>query len=83
MIDGRPIKEQAYQGCTGILRLTGTYSPSRVEAACKLALRQSNSIVYRTIANILINNRDAGVDNAPPPFQLPSHENLRGSGSYN
>jgi transposase len=83
MIDGRPIKEQAYQGCTGILRLAGTYSPSRVEAACKLALQQSHSIVYRTIANILVNNRDAGVDNTPLPFQLPNHENLRGSGSYN
>jgi hypothetical protein len=80
MIDSRTIKEQAYQGCTGILRLAAAHTPPRVEAACKLAL-QSTSNTYRTIANILLNNRDLLLE-GHVPFKLPAHDNLRGSEAY-
>jgi len=44
---------------------------------------QSTSNTYRTIANILLNNRDMLEDNAHQlTFKLPSHENLRGSEAY-
>ncbi|MES2331183.1 MAG: IS21 family transposase [Bacteroidota bacterium] len=82
MIDSKPIKEQAYKGCVGLLRLADSHSKERVEAACKLALEQSNSIVYRTIANILLNNRDSAVDDANQTDLFPAHENLRGSEAY-
>lgn len=83
MIDDRPIREQAYQGCVGLLRLADSHTPARVEAACKMALEQTSSNSYRTIANILLNNRDVPVDSNSPAFRLPNHENLRGSDAFN
>lgn len=82
MIDSRPIKEQAYLGCIGILRLAARHSDQRVEAACELALK-SNSTTYRTIANILLHHRDliTGAEKKKP-FQLPLHDNLRGSEAF-
>lgn len=81
MIDSRPHKEQAYLGCTGILRLARAFSDARVEAACSLALN-SGSNNYRTIHNILANNRDMATQDKPLLFSLPHHENLRGSEAY-
>jgi len=82
MIDSKAIKEQAYRGCTGILRLASSHPPARVEAACELAL-QSSSNTYRTIANILLNNCDLLMaEEKITPFKLPKHENLRGSEAY-
>jgi transposase len=83
MMDSKPHKEQAYLGCMGILRLAATHSAQRTETACKLALK-SSSTSYRTVANILINNRDLMLtDEQPSLFRLPLHDNLRGSEAYN
>lgn len=83
MMDSRLHKEHAYLGCTGILRLASTHSFPRTETACKIAL-QTSSTSYRTVANILINNRDLMLAGEQlTPFALPFHENIRGSEAYN
>lgn len=83
MLDSRAVKEQAYNGCLGILRLSKSYPPARVEAACNRALL-AQSASYKTICNILINNLDRQNEPASASsFSLPNHENLRRSEAYN
>ena len=59
------------------------YGPSRLEAACGMAL-QVPSVSYRLVHNILENNRDkasaAAEYHAP---MLPFHDNIRGKEVYN
>jgi transposase len=83
MINSKAIKEQTYNGCVGILRLSKSYPPFRVEAACNRALL-TQSTSYKTIHNILVNNLDQQDDSASAQlsFSLPNHENLRGSEAY-
>lgn len=82
MIDSKAIREQSYRGFIGLLHLASSHTPARVEAACELAL-QSNSKTYRTIANILLNNRDLlASGEKQTPFKLPEHENLRGNKAF-
>jgi transposase len=81
MIDSRAHKEHAYNGCIGLLRLVHQFSASRVEAACSLAL-STESTAYRTIQNILANNRDTAARQTALVFSLPKHENIRGKKAY-
>lgn len=73
--------EQALRTCIGILRLTRSYEPERVEAAA----RRGNIIGSKTLASIR-SILDKGLDRlsavaAPEPAPL-LHENIRGRGYY-
>lgn len=39
------IKEQGYNSCLAVLRLSKKYTPARLEAACALALNRFHSIL--------------------------------------
>jgi hypothetical protein len=78
MLDSRAVKEQAYNGCFGILRLSKSYPLARVEAACKRVLL-SQSTSYKTICNILAAYLNAQDTPQQLSFSLPSHENQRDS----
>jgi transposase len=82
MLTSRAVTEQSYNGCLGILRLSKSYPSTRVEAACKRALL-SQSTSYKTICNILAANLDTQDVPQQLSFNLPSHDNLRGSDAYN
>ena len=82
VLKAKKITEQAYTACLGILRLAKSYSPLRVEAACKRALG-GQSFTYTTISNILHNNLDTIDTEQLFLFDMPEHNNLRGPGAYN
>jgi len=73
--------QQGFRSCLGIMRLTKTFSPQRLEAACAKALA-IGSPSYKSIRSILDNK----LDQAPVPAQpmiLPlSHTNIRGADYY-
>jgi transposase len=79
----RASNEQSYQACLGVFRLTTGYPNDRVDNACKKAL-ESNSYSYKLVQSILENNQDKVDTEAATStdFKLPTHENLRGSESY-
>jgi len=52
------IKEQGYNAALSILRLSKTYSPDRLEAACEFALEQIRSPRYKNLKAILSSNQD-------------------------
>lgn len=58
IFDSVKIKEQGYNACLSVLRLSKSYSKERLEAACSLALTKFRSPHYRHLKSILASNED-------------------------
>ena len=75
--------EQGYRSCLGILRLERTYSPARLEAACRRA-QALEACTYKSVQSILKTGLDQQplsepVSTIPLPF---AHAHLRGTTYY-
>jgi len=71
--------EHGFRGCLGIIRLSKTYTPERVENACKRAL-ELQAYTYRSVKSLL----ERSLENLTPGEKkniIPLHPNIRG-GSY-
>lgn len=81
IMESRPHPQQGYRSCLGIIRLSGTYTQERVEAAAVRALR-ANATSYRSVRSIL----EKGLDKLPlkdtPAYSEPEHTNIRGRDYY-
>jgi len=82
ILQSRPVPEQSYRSCLGILRLGDKYGSLRLEAAAQRALNSELS-TYKSVAAILKNGLDTlavpATDQTKPPLV---HENLRGADYY-
>ena len=58
IFDSVKIKEQGYNSCLSVLRLSKTYSNERLEVACSMALTKFRSPRYRHLKAILAANED-------------------------
>jgi len=66
----------------GILKsLVGSYSPTRVEAACVRALK-FNTCSFRSVRSILKSGLDRQGAADKTQTSLPFHENIRGGQYY-
>jgi hypothetical protein len=74
--------EQSYKACLGLKKLSEIYGNDRFEAACNRALKGSK-VNYGMIKNILKNNLDKLQSQQLQMFEIPEHENIRGSQTYN
>jgi transposase len=79
----RPHPELGYRSCLGIMRLSGRYPATRMEAACRRAL-VIGTRSYRGVESILAHNLD---DSPLPAEERPDdpprqHEQLRGPTYY-
>jgi transposase len=74
--------EQTYNACIGLKRLSETYGVIRFEAACNRASNASR-VSYVMIKNILEKNLDKQDETQLKLFNLPKHDNIRGSQNYN
>jgi len=83
IIESKPHPEQGYRSCLGIIRLAKKYSPERLEAACRRALK-IKAFSYKSVNSILKNRLDhqALPSEEPAPKKTVSHHNIRGSGYY-
>ena len=81
VLKAKSFTEQTYNACLGIMRLTKSYSPKRMEAACKRAL-SGHCYNYTTINNILIHNLDTLEPEELLLFRMPEHDNVRGPQTY-
>ena len=83
LLASHPHPEQGYRACLGLMRLSKTHGPARMEAACARALHLG-APRYRTVQNILASGTDriALPDAAAPPPRLPIHPNIRGRAYY-
>ena len=77
----RPHPEQGFRSCLGVLALSKSYEPARLDAACRRGL----SIRARSVASIR-SILKTGLDSAfleDEAEQLPlQHPNIRGQGYY-
>jgi len=82
VLESRQFTQQTYNACLGLLRMARTYGHDRMEAACRRGLR-GRSFNYRTISNILTSGMDKlEEDHGPNLFNIPPHDNLRGSEAF-
>jgi transposase len=82
ILASRPHPQQGFRSCLGIMRLGKSYSPERLEAACRRALTLG-ACSYKSIESIL----KKGLDRQPLPQQpdgiaSPYHANIRGPHYY-
>jgi len=83
ILENRPHPEQGFRACLGIVRLTRSYGPARVEAAAERAI-EIGALTYGSVKSILVNNLDRrpaqtrNTDGAPI-----LHSNIRGPRYYN
>lgn len=82
MLTATKIEEQSYKSCMGLLQMSKTYSPERLEVASTKA-KSMDSCTYTTVSNILKNGQDLIASKRPPSQQAtPEHKNVRGAGYY-
>ena len=58
LLSSSKVEETAYRGCISILKLSDTYTNTRLEKACKLALEHLSRPGYKNIKMILQSNQD-------------------------
>jgi transposase len=73
--------EHGYRSCLGLLSLAKRYGPTRLEAACALAL-ELGAVQYRHVRDILAAGRDRIAQDRPAEWVSPAHDNLRGAAYY-
>jgi len=82
IMSSRAHPQQGFRPCLGLLRLGKTYSPLRLEAACRRALALG-STSYKTVKSIL----EKHLEHQPLPAKRPhtpplDHGNIRGADYY-
>jgi len=80
IMEHRDHPEHGFRSCLGIIRLSKTYSPERVENACKRAL-ELEAYNCRSVRSLLEKN----LENLTPQEKkniLPLHANIRGKSYY-
>src|SRR3989475_551354 len=83
LLASKPHPEQGYRACLGLMRLSKTHGPARMDAACARALHLG-APSYRTVQNILASGADriALPDASAASPRSPSHPNIRGRAYY-
>ena len=77
------IKEQGYNSCLSVLRLSKTHSKERLEVACEMALAKIRSPRYRHVKAILSANQDITYKQNKHPVQQDANGGyVRGSVYY-
>lgn len=73
--------QQAYGTCNDVLSLGKTYGYDRLESAAALMKAETGKAAYRSLANILKNNRDKAAANTIIST-TPQNDNVRGASAY-
>lgn len=69
ILTSKPVEQQTYRSCMGLLKLAEKYSDSRLEAACKKALSFTAPPSYKSTSNILAARADQSV---PSKDEIPA-----------
>jgi len=81
IMNHRTHPEHGFRSCLGVIRLSKTYSPERVENACKRAL-ELQAYNYKSVKSLL----QTGLESSPIDVEnkkiVPLHDNIRGNEYY-
>jgi len=64
ILTGYKVEQQGYRACMGLLKLSESYSPERLEAACAKALFYTSRPSYKTIQALLKSGQDKPTEDA-------------------
>ena len=84
ILETRLHPHHGFRSCLGILRLTKSYSPERLEAACACALH-IKGYSYKSVESILktgLDQKKGWLEPSPPLTKPISHLNIRGKQYY-
>jgi transposase len=73
--------EHGFRSCLGIIRLSKTYSPERVENACKRAL-EIEAYNYKSVKSLLQMGLEGSAIDAENKKIISLHNNIRGNDYY-
>jgi transposase len=80
IMERRTHPEHGFRSCLGLIRLSRTYSPERLEAACKRAL-EVEAYNYRSVKSLLAMKLEEAVPENTERI-IPLHANIRGGNYY-
>ena len=81
IMEHRAHPEHGFRSCLGIIRLSKTYSPERVEQACTRAL-EIKAYNYRSVKSLLERGLDKVTCTDEKKKIIPLHTNVRGNTYY-
>jgi hypothetical protein len=84
ILESKSFEQQSYLSCRGILSLLKTYSPERLELACKRAARSAkpNFGMVRTILQSNLDKLEEEEKCTTVSVTPSQHANVRGSATY-
>ena len=75
--------QQAYRTCQGLLSLAKKYGHRRLDHACEMLISETGCVSYKSVCNILKNNRDLDQDRGAATMSLPpANPDIRGASAY-
>ena len=74
--------QQAYGKCSGVLGLAKKYGKARLEHACAKLMEAGTAASYKSLCNMLKNNRDLERDENGTVSRTPFNDNVRGAAAY-
>ena len=80
ILAGYKVEQQGYRACMALLKLSDSYTPERLEAACDKALFYTPRPSYKSIQTILKSGQDSLEPAAPAPAS--KHGFTRGANYY-
>lgn len=80
IMEHREHPEHGFRSCLGIIRLSKTYTPERVENACRRAL-ELQAYNYKSVKSLLERNLE-GLMPRESKTIVPLHDNIRGKSYY-
>jgi transposase len=82
ILAGYKVEQQGYRACMALLKMSDTYSPERLEAACSKALHYTPRPSYKSIQTILKSGQDKISEESAAPAQPNEFGFTRGSAYY-
>ena len=84
ILTSKPVEQQTYRSCMGLLKLTEKYSDVLLEEACRKALTYTASPSYKSIKNILATQSDKLIseNKTDIPSTQKTHGITRGADYY-
>ena len=74
--------QQAYGKCSGVLALAKKYGKARLDHACAKLMADGASASYKSLCNMLKNNRDLDCSDDGTMSCTPFNDNVRGADAY-
>jgi len=70
ILTGYKVEQQGYRACMALLKLSDSYTPERLEAACEKALYYTPRPSYKSVQAILKSGQDKISETSSPPSEF-------------